>query len=125
MISNDIYVALGELLSKKYDTYYLDQAPDDADCPYIQMYSSYDTIAEFKSDEQGGSMNLDVHVWHDRLDKRKEIGNIIDDICQVAKSVKIERHTVACVAKYVNILYDDTTNTSYLHGVVSLNFKYI
>lgn len=124
MISESIYELLGQSLDKKYDTYYLDQAPDDADCPYIQMYSIYDNPIQFK-DCESGNFNLDVHVWHYRLDKRKEVANIMDDILLIAKQLKIEGHSITCLCDGRRILVDNSTSTTYLHGVITLNFKYI
>lgn len=124
MISESIYELLGQALDKKYDTYYLDQAADDADCPYIQMYSIYDSPSQFK-DCENGNFNLDVHVWHYRLDKRKEVANIMDDILLIAKQLKIEGHSVTCLCDGRRILVDNSTSTTYLHGVITLNFKYI
>lgn len=124
MISESIYELLGQELGEKYDTYYLDQAPDDANCPYIQMYSIYDSPSQFK-DCESGNFNLDVHVWHYRLDKRKEVANIMDDILRIAKQLKIEGHSIMCLCDGMRMLVDNSTSTTYLHGVITLNFKYI
>lgn len=124
MISNDIYELLGETLSNKYDTYYLELAPDDADCPYIEMHTLYEDMSNFK-DCDSGNFNLNVHVWSDRTDKRRQIASILDDIYIIAKQLKIKNHSIMCLCKGKDIITDDTTSTIYLHGVITLNFKYI
>jgi hypothetical protein len=120
-----IFEALAKTFeSKGYDTYYLDVAPENADCPYIQMtYSSSGRISTKK--EAGGSVYVIVNIWHDRAAERDVVAQMINDIISIACGLQIEGYSLDLATASSRILYDTSTSTTYLHGVVDLTFNYM
>lgn len=112
------------LEEKGYIVYWDDIPEEDAECPHIQIQTidSSDTI--YKGGLTG-NVSLMVHVWHNRIDKKKEVFQIMENIKAIAHSIKFtESYSFLMRSPDERLLYDTTTSTPYLHGVVTLNFLF-
>lgn len=124
MIDWLIYESVAKkLLESGYDVHYLDIANDDTLCPYIQMYYLQNKEDLHKSGASG-VISMDIGVWHDRIDKRKELMEIMNHIFETSRMIQIDGYELMVNERSSRILLDTSTSTQYLHGVVELEIKY-
>lgn len=124
MIDWLVYEAVAKkLIESGYDVHYLDIAQEDAPCPYIQMYYLQNNEDLHKSGSSG-AVSMDVGVWHDRIDKRKELMEIMSQVFEVSQMIHIDGYELMVSERSSRILLDTSTPTQYLHGVVELEIKY-
>lgn len=124
MIESRIVEALKEEIEKAgilkaFYTWWV--APEDADLPYGSIGSASTTSQRLK----GGctsTVQLSVHVWHDQMEKRREVSQLMAKITTIAARLEIPGVSLLVTSSDQRILTDTTTSTPYLHGVLYLDF---
>lgn len=97
-----------------------DYIPKDVKMPFIFIGEQFNQMDRLQKDYLNGRTQVTVHVWHDDYKKRGTLstmlGNIEQSVRDKYKSNLIEANT--------QILADNSTGASLLHGIVEFNIKY-
>lgn len=123
--SYEISEALFSLLEEEGYTVYNEDLPEeDAPCPHIHIESIDSSDTLYKSGLTG-DCSIMVHVWHNRIDQKKELFTLMNNVKAKASMIKAtENYKVVLRSVDENFLYDTTTSTPYLHGVVILSYLF-
>lgn len=120
-ISEALY---GLLEAQGYQVYNQDLPEEDAPCPHIHIESITSSDTVYKSGATG-QCSLMVHVWHNRIDKKQVVFSLMETVKALASTIQTTEHfKVLYRSADENFLYDTTTSTPYLHGVVTIEFLF-
>lgn len=113
-----IWIDVRGICSSLYTTY--DYLPNSVPYPFTFIGEQFNQMDRLQKDYLNGRTQVTVHVWHDDYKKRGALstmlGNIEQSVRDKYKSNLIEANT--------QILSDNSTGASLLHGIVEFNIKY-
>ena len=96
------------------------------DTPYPFIY-----LGEFRQTDNATKTDLigkvygTVHVWHNNPKQRGTVSKMILDIKMVCRSVEhTDNYAWILTNTQSQIIPDDSTKTSLLHGVIDVNYKF-
>lgn len=103
--------------------YSLEMPPEDAPCPHVAMVYNTSTESPLKTGTTGEVL-VRVNVWHDRLDQREKLSEIIRNIQTKARNLTVEGFSILLYRSNQNMILDTWNPTPYLHGVLDFYYKY-
>lgn len=74
---------------------------------------------------RGGQIYQTVHIWQADTNKRGDLLRMMETVLQrCARITKAGKYGLTMVRHSSRIVYDDTTKTPLLHGVLDLTYEY-
>lgn len=120
----DFYELITDSLRKEAGcpVYYLDPPDEMAESPYIRVADPDITDSPLKGGISGRGFMM-IHVWFDDVSKQTECLALMNKAITICDKALDDKNAILYrVKKSIN--YDVSSSTMWLHGAISIYFKY-
>lgn len=122
----EIFTELITRLKEKYDVYDGELPPEGVSYPFL--YLSDTTSRDQKLDKftTFADAEVRIHVWHDNPHQRGTMSAMLAEIKKIVRSIG-KTQSFDWIHKDIsqNIMSDDTTGKTLIHGILDVRFEMI